>query len=386
MIPYARQVISEADIEAVARVLRSDYLTQGPVVPRLEAEAARFCGSRYAVAVNSGTSALHLAYLALGVGQGDRVWTSPITFAATANAALHCGATVEFVDIDSRTFNLSVECLEQKLIVAEREGTVPKLVVPVHLCGQSCDMAAIGRLAMRFGFRVVEDASHAFGAELDGSRVGAGRFSDATVFSFHPVKVITSGEGGMVATNSAEIARRVALLRSHGITRDPKEMERSSEEPWYYEQVALGFNYRMTDIHAALGLSQLSAVDGFLKRRRFLAQRYDLELVELPVTLQEPLPGSLSAHHLYVVRVPSDAARDRNEIAEHMRASGVAVNLHYIPVYRHPFYAARMKVKPDCPQAERYYEDAISLPMYAGLGEDQQSVTIAAIAEACRPK
>jgi len=370
MIPYGRQDISEADIQAVVDVLRSDFLTQGPAVPAFEQAVAGYCGAQHAVAVNSATSALHIACLALGVGPGDWVWTSPITFMASANCALYCGAQVDFVDIDPRTYNLSVECLAEKLAWAEQEGRLPKVVIPVHLCGQPCGMADIHALGLRYGFKIIEDASHAIGGRYKSEPIGNCRYSHITVFSFHPVKIITTGEGGMALTNYAQLARQMQLLRSHGITRDAAEMTQEPDGPWYYQQIALGFNYRMTDLQAALGLSQMQRLDTFVAQRHALAQRYDQLLADIPVITPWQHQDSYSGRHLYVIRIKlADIRKSQREIFEALRADGVGVNLHYIPVYLQPYYE-RMDFKAGhCPEAERYYAEAISLPMYPGLTE-----------------
>lgn len=383
MIPYGRQEITEADIEAVVGVLRSDYLTQGPVVPRFEQAVADYCGARHALTVNSATSALHIACLALGLGPGDWLWTSPITFVASANCALYCGARVDFVDIDPRTYNLCPEALERKLVQAQKEGALPKIVVPVHLCGQPCDMAAIHSLARRFGFRVIEDASHAIGGKYRGEPIGNGRYSDITVFSFHPVKIITTAEGGMALTNDAELAARMSLLRSHGITRDPAQMTHEADGPWYYQQIALGYNYRMTELQAALGLSQLDRLDDYVARRHALAQRYDQLLADLPVTIPWQAPDGYSGLHLYVVRInPEQTGRRHREIFEALRERGIGVNLHYIPVHTQPHYRQFGFSIGDFPEAERYYTEAISLPMYPALAEEQQRAVVEAMAAA----
>jgi len=380
MIPYGRQDISQDDIDAVVAVLRSDFLTQGPSVPAFEGAVAGYCGAAHAVAVNSATSALHLACLALGVGPGDEVWTTPVTFVASANCALYCGARVDFVDIDPRTYNMSVERLAEKLEGAREAGRLPKVVIPVHLCGQPCDMAGIRELSHRYGFSVIEDASHAIGGGYRGERIGNCRYSDITVFSFHPVKIVTTAEGGMVLTNDDALAKRVRLLRSHGITRDAEAMTRTPDGPWYYQQVALGFNYRMTDLQAALGVSQLRRIDGFVARRHELARRYDTLLAGLPVTTPWQHPDGHSGLHLYVIRLKlREIDRTRREVFEFLRAQGVGVNVHYIPVHTQPYYAG-MGFKPgDFPEAMRYYEEAISLPMFPKLTEAEQDVVIGAL-------
>lgn len=368
MIPYGRQSISEDDIQAVVDVLRSDYLTQGPAVPAFESAVASYCKAKHAVAVNSATSALHIACLALGVGPGDIVWTSPITFVASANCALYCGAQVDFVDIDPNTYNLSVEYLAQKLEVADKQGRLPKVVVPVHLSGQSCDMAAIFALSKRYGFKVIEDASHAIGGKYQDEPVGSCKFSDITIFSFHPVKIITTGEGGMVLTNNPMLAERMQLIRSHGITRDESKMTREPDGSWYYEQIDLGFNYRMTDIQAALGLSQLKCLDRFVAERWKIAQEYNEQLAQLPLKLPIQIPDSYSAYHLYIVRVQLEkVTRSHQKIFEGLREAGVGVNLHYIPVYRQPYYQQFGYEISAYPQAESYYKEAITLPIYPNL-------------------
>jgi UDP-4-amino-4,6-dideoxy-N-acetyl-beta-L-altrosamine transaminase len=385
MIPYGRQDISEADIQAVLEVLRSDFLTQGPAVPAFEKAVAGYCRAQHAVAVNSATSALHIACLALGVGHGDWVWTSPITFVASANCARYCGADVDFVDIDPRTYNMSVTRLAEKLARAATVGRLPKVVIPVHLCGQSCEMEAIYALSQQYGFLVLEDASHAIGGRYQGEPIGNGRYSDITVFSFHPVKIITTGEGGMALTNDPELAKRMARLRSHGITRDAAEMTHAPDGPWYYQQIDLGFNYRMTDFQAALGLSQMQRLDEYVAKRHALAARYDELLKDLPVTTPWQHADSYSGLHLYVIRLQLDVMKAcHREVFESLRTAGIGVNLHYIPVYRQPYYA-RSGFKPsDFPQAENYYAEAISLPMYPGLTETEQAQVVAVFKEVPR--
>ena len=376
MIPYGRQSIDGADIDAVVEVLKSDFLTQGPAIPRFEQAVADYCGAQHGVAVCNATAALHIACLALDLGPGDLLWTSPTTFVASANCGLYCGADVDFVDIDPMTYNMSVERLAEKLEAAERRGRLPKVVVPVHLCGQSADMRAIAELGRRYGFRIVEDASHAIGARYGNGPVGDCRYSDITVFSFHPVKIITTGEGGMATTNDAELAWKMRLLRSHGVTREPDRLQAQADGGWYYEQLALGFNYRMTDIQAALGCSQLQRIDGFLERRRDLASRYDEALAEMRLKRPWQQPESQSSWHLYVVRV--DPAVHASAFAG-LRERGVGVNLHYIPVPRQPYYRS-LGFDPACwPEAERYYSEAISLPLFAGLSNAEQDVVIDAV-------
>jgi UDP-4-amino-4,6-dideoxy-N-acetyl-beta-L-altrosamine transaminase len=374
IIPYGCQNITAADIDAVVEVLRSDFLTQGPIGGRFEQRVAEICGANHAVAVSSATSALHIACLALDVGPNDLVWTSAVTFVASANCARYCGAEVDFVDIDPRTYNMSVPRLEEKLEKAKLAGKLPKVVIPVHLCGQPCEMEAIHALSQQYGFHIIEDASHAIGASYKGQPIGNCQYSDITVFSFHPVKIITTGEGGMALTNSALLANRMTRLRSHGITRDAAEMTHAPDGLWYYQQIELGFNYRMTDIQAALGLSQVDRLSEYVKKRHEIAQRYDEMLKDFPVITPWSDPDGYSSFHLYVVRLtPGDFRTVQREVFERMWASGIRVNLHYIPLYRHPYYE-RMEFRPeDFPEAERYYQEAISLPIYPGLTEDQQA-------------
>ena len=377
MIPYGRQDISEADIQAVVAVLRSAFLTQGPCVPGFENAVAGYCGAQCAVAVNSATSALHIACLALGVGPGDMVWTSPVTFVASANCALYCGARVDFVDIDPRTYNLSVECLAEKLVQAEKSGCLPKVVIPVHLCGQPCDMAGIHALSQRYGFKIIEDASHAIGGMYRGEHIGNCRYSDVTVFSFHPVKIITTGEGGMALTNDPHLAKRMRLLRSHGISRDLADMTHAPDGPWYYQQIDLGFNYRMTDIQAALGISQMQRLDKFVVQRHTIAKKYDSLLSSLPVVIPWQHPDSYSGLHLYVIQLKlSEMETTHRAVFETLLAAGIGVNLHYIPVYRQPCYEALGFEAGYCPVAEQYYACAISLPIYPGLSEVQQDMVV----------
>jgi len=383
MIPYGRQTISEADIQAVIDVLRSDYLTQGPLVPLFEKAVANYCGAQYAFAVNSATSALHIACLALGVGKGDSVWTSPITFVASANCALYCGADVDFVDIDPRTYNLSTEKLAEKLDRAEQTGQLPKVVIPVHLCGQPCDMAGIYALSQRYGFKIIEDASHAIGGKYQNQPIGNCCYSDITVFSFHPVKIITTGEGGMALTNNAELAERLDRLRSHGITRDPAQMTHAPDGPWYYQQLELGFNYRMTDLQAALGLSQMQHLDEFVSKRHALSQRYDALLADLPIITPWQHPDSYSGLHLYVIRLQlNEINASHRAVFDALRAAGIGVNIHYIPVYRQPYYEKIGFKAGYCLEAEKYYAEAISLPMYPALTEAQQEYVVIKLQEA----
>jgi UDP-4-amino-4,6-dideoxy-N-acetyl-beta-L-altrosamine transaminase len=380
MIPYSRQDITTADIDAVVAVLKSDFLTQGPMVPRFEEAVARHVGARHALAVNSATSALHMACLALGLGPGDWLWTTPITFVASANCALYCGAQVDFVDIDPLTYNLCPRALEHKLEQAAASGRLPKVVVPVHLCGQPCDMQAIHALSQKYGFRVIEDASHAIGGRYRGEFIGNGRYSDITVFSFHPVKIITTAEGGMALTNNAQLAEKMALLRSHGITRDPEQMTQVPDGPWYYQQIALGFNYRMTELQAALGLSQMDRLEDYVARRQAIAIRYARLLADLPLTLPWQHPNSYSAWHLYVMRLQlNHTSLTHRQVFEALRAKDILVNLHYIPIHTQPHYQQMGFKQGDFPQAEQYYREAISLPMHVNLTNEDQDTVINAL-------
>lgn len=377
MIPYGRQDISQADIDAVSAVLRSDFLTQGPAVPRFEAAVADWANAVYGVAVNSATSALHIACLALDLGPGDRLWTSPITFVASANCGLYCGATVDFVDIDPETYNMSPVRLEEKLIAAEKSGTLPKVIVPVHMCGQSCDMETIGSLARAYGVAVIEDASHAIGGRWQGGPVGNCAHSDITVFSFHPVKIITTAEGGLATTNKPDLAARMDRLRSHGITRDPMLMTHIPDGPWYYQQIDLGLNYRLTEMQAALGLSQMDRLEKFVAHRHLLAERYDAALAGLPLTTPWRHPDSYSAFHLYIIAL-DDPTRHRTTF-DALRAKGIGVNLHYIPVHLQPYYRNMGFASGDFPASEDYYHRAISIPIFATMQEAQQDLVIRAL-------
>ena len=384
MIPYGRQNINQADIDAVVEVLRSDFLTQGPVVTEFEKAVVAYCNAKHAVAVNSATSALHIACLVLGVGKGDLVWTSPITFVASANCALYCGAEVDFVDIDPQTYNLSVDRLKEKLILAEKAGRLPKVVIPVHLCGQPCDMEGIHALSQQYGFKIIEDASHAIGGRYKDEPVGNCQYSDITVFSFHPVKIITTGEGGIALTNNNQLAKSMRHLRSHGITTDPADMHpRPERELWNYQQINLGYNYRMTDIQAALGLSQMQRVNDFVSMRHTIATRYNQMLSALPVVQPWQHPDSYSSFHLYVIRLKLDEiSKTHRGVYEMLRTAGVLVNLHYIPVYRQPYYEQMGFSAGYCAEAEQYYSEAISLPMYPGLTEQQQDYVVSALENA----
>ncbi len=377
MIPYGRQEITQDDIDAVVEVMRSDFITQGPMVPKFEQAVADYCGAQYAVAVSSGTAALHTACLAMDLGPGDWLWTSPITFVASANCGLYCGAQVDFVDVDPRTHNISVAALAAKLEHSESRGVLPKVVVPVHFAGQSCDMREIHALADQYGFRVLEDASHGLGGRYLDAQVGSCRYSDAAVFSFHPVKSITTGEGGMIVTNDERLAETARRMRTHGITRDPTSMVNESSGPWYYEQIALGFNYRITDIQAALGISQLQRLDSYVAKRHEIAECYDAALHALPLELPHRLEGVYSSMHLYVVRLNSrQIKQSHKEVFEALRERGVGVNLHYIPVPSQPFYRALGFSLEDYPNAARYYGEALTLPMYPTLTEEHQETVV----------
>jgi UDP-4-amino-4,6-dideoxy-N-acetyl-beta-L-altrosamine transaminase len=380
MIPYGRQDINADDIAAVVRVLESDFITQGPAVPAFEARVAELCGVRHACAVSSATAALHVACLALGLGPGDLLWTSPITFVASANVGMMCGADVDFIDVDPDTLCMSADALEARLSEAARGGRLPKIVMPVHFAGQSADMARIRQLSEQYGFFVVEDGSHAIGARYGQRQVGSCEYSEVCVFSFHPVKIVTTGEGGVATTNDSRLAERMGLLRSHGITRDSSLMEGEPDGPWYYQQLMLGFNYRMTDIQAALGSSQISRLDAYVARRNAIADWYDAALRDLPLVLPRRVNANLSAVHLYPVQVAEHAGRDRLSLFNALRADGIGVNVHYIPVHLQPFWRRRGFTPGYCPAAENYYRRALSLPMYPGLGETQ----LASIASSLR--
>ena len=373
MIPYGRQDINQQDINAVVEVLKSDFLTQGPQVPAFEQAIIDACDAKYAVAVNSATSALHIACLALGLGNDDWLWTTPNTFVASANCALYCGAKVDFVDIDPRTYNLCAKQLEKKLIAAQKVGKLPKIVIPVHFSGQSCDMQAIHELAKKYGFSIIEDASHAIGGKYKGEPIGNSRYSDITVFSFHPVKIVTTAEGGMAVTNNAKLAEQLDLLRSHGITRDEELMTKAADGPWYYQQIELGYNYRMTELQAALGLSQMQRLEAFVIKRHELASRYDNLLHDLPITLPWQHPDSYSARHLYVIRLQLEQINITHlDVFNALRAAGIQANLHYIPVHMQPYYQKMGFASGQFPEAEKYYKEAISIPLFSAMTEGQQ--------------
>ena len=382
MIPYGKQDINRMDIEAVVKVLQSDFLTQGPKIPAFEQCVVDFVGSKYGCAVNSATSALHVACLALGLGRDDELWTSPNTFVASANCGLYCGARVNFVDVDPQTYNMCPEKLEQRLIEAKKIGKLPKIVVPVHLCGQSCDMERIFRLSKTYGFKVIEDASHAIGGKYSGSAIGSCKYSDITVFSFHPVKIVTTAEGGVAVTNDKHLYEKMKLFRTHGITRDEEAMQGVPDGPWYYEQVDLGYNYRMTELQAALGLSQMTRLEEFVTTRNRLARRYDEKLKELPIVLPFQSENTYSSFHLYVIRLNLEIVRkSQKQIFQELRDKDIGVNLHYIPVHIHPYYQAMGFKIGDFPEAEKYYREAISIPIFHGMKIGQQDLVIRAINE-----
>ena len=382
-IPYGRQDINQNDIDAVTKVLRSDFLTQGPTVPAFEKAIADYCGAQNAVAVNSATSALHIACLSLDVGPGDLVWTTPSTFVASANCAIHCGATVDFVDIDPRSYNLSVDRLAEKLVLAKKTSNLPKVVIPVHLCGQPCDMARIHALSQQYDFKIIEDASHAIGGKYKYEPIGNCRYSDITVFSFHPVKIITTGEGGMAVTNDTALAKHMRLLRSHGISSSLEDMQpRPSKEVWNYQQVDLGFNYRLTDIQAVLGMSQMRRLDEFVTKRHIIAKRYDQQLSTLPLLTPWQHEAGYSSYHLYVIRLQLDEInKTQHQVYDELSARKLGINLHYIPVYRQPYYEKMGFKAGYCPQAEQYYSEAISIPLYPTMSEAQQDKVVSIIRE-----
>jgi len=381
MIPYGKQDINQRDIDAVIEVLSSDWLTQGPKVPAFEQAIADKCQAKFAIAVNSATSALHIANLALNVGKGDIVWTSPITFVASANCALYCGAKVDFVDIDLSTGNLSIQALQEKLISAKNNNCLPKVVIAVHLAGQSCDMAAIFKLSQQYHFNIIEDASHAIGGQYQNTPIGSCQYSDITVFSFHPVKIVTSAEGGIALTNNAEIAKNMGLYRSHGITADPNDMTEPSHGPWYYQQLALGYNYRMTDLQAALGLSQLNRLEEFIETRNTLAHYYDQAFCQSTIAPLMPTENCLSAYHLYVILLPEADSEKHKQAIITLRAQGIFAQVHYIPVHLQPYYQNFGFKQGDFPHAEQYYQRAISLPLYPQLTQQEQDYIIEKVKE-----
>jgi len=377
MIPYGKQSINQEDINAVINVLKSDFLTQGPMVPLFEKVVSEYCKVNYAVSTNSATSALHLACLALSLSPGDWLWTTPISFVASANCGLYCGAQIDFVDIDPETYNMSIDSLKHKLIDAELHGKLPKVIIPVHFSGQSCDMRAIYALSKKYGFKIIEDASHAIGGKYRNINIGSCKYSDITVFSFHPVKIITTGEGGMATTNDEKLASKMRRLSSHGITRIPNQMTHLPDGPWYYQQIDLGFNYRMNDIQAALGVSQMNRIDNYINKRQDIAGHYDRELSELPITTPQQSDDSRSSYHLYVIRLQCEfLKKNHSQIFQSLRDEGIGVNLHYIPIHTQPYYKNLGFGEADFPQAELYYKEAISLPIYPTLDKCQQNGVI----------
>lgn len=381
-IPYGRQDINQADIQSVIEVLQSDFLTQGLAINRFEQAVADYCGVKYAIAVSSATAALHIACLAIDLGDDDYLWTSPNTFVASANCGLYCGAKVDFVDIDPRTYNLSIDELSQKLANAAKQEYLPKVLVPVHFAGQSCEMDKIAALSQQYKFKVIEDASHAIGGKYQGKAIGCCEFSDLAVFSFHPVKIITTGEGGMVLTNREDLYEKLIRLRSHGITRNPDLIQGESHGAWYYQQLELGFNYRMTDIQAALGASQMQRLDDFIARRQFLVQRYNHLLQDLPITLPYQHPDTESSWHLYVIRLQIDKiSKSHRQVFDQLRQAAIGVNLHYIPVHTQPYYQNLGFAWGDFPESEGHYKNAISIPLYYGLSEQEQDRVIGSLQE-----
>ena len=371
MIPYSRQNINEDDIRSVVDILKSDYLTQGPVTPEFEKQINNYTGSKYSVAVVNASSALHLACLALEVGSKDIVWTSPISFVASANCALYCGATIDFVDIDQKTYNISIEALKNKLEIAKKNNALPKVIIPVHLSGQSCEMEDIFNLSKQYGFKIVEDASHAIGGEYKSSKIGSCEFSDIAVFSFHPVKIITTCEGGVCTTNDKELYKKIYRLRSHGIVRNPEEFVNKSHGQWYYEQINLGYNYRLNDLQSALGINQLKRIDSFIDERHKIAKKYN-DLFRKINYIKTPYqnPNSYSTYHLYIIRIDSGSESSRKRVFEKLRNSGFFVNIHYIPIYLQPYYNKYFSEK-DFPNSNSYYSEAISIPIYPGLKDSE---------------
>jgi UDP-4-amino-4,6-dideoxy-N-acetyl-beta-L-altrosamine transaminase len=380
VIPYGKHEVNQSDIDAVVKILQSEFLTQGPLVPKFEKIVSQYCQADYGVAVNSATSALHLACLALGLSKGDYLWTSPITFVASANCGLYCGADIDFVDIDPKTYNMSPAKLESKLIQAKEKGQLPKIVIPVHFCGQSCDMEAIYELSKKYGFFVIEDASHAIGGKYQDKPIGNCQYSDVTVFSFHPVKIITTGEGGMAVTNNKSLAKEMALLRSHGITHDSNLMTKPKDGQWFYQQINLGFNYRLTDIQAALGVNQMQRLNTNIKKRQEIVNNYNVALKELPITIPFQHANCSSSFHLYIIRLSvKDSSLSHKNLFDQLRTQGIGVNLHYIPVHTQPYYQELGFKHGDFPESELYYQEAISLPIFPTLNKSQQEHVVSTL-------
>ena len=380
MIPYGKQDINQDDIDEVVKVLQSDYLTQGPMVPLFEKKVSEYCGAQFGVAVNSATSALHIACLALGLGEGDILWTSPNTFVASANCGLYCGATIDFVDIDTRTYNLCAEALEEKLIQARQQNRLPQIVIPVHFAGQSCDMQRIHALSLEYGFKIIEDASHAIGAQYLDKPIGGCQYSDITIFSFHPVKIVTTAEGGLATTNQPGLAEKMQLLRSHGVTRDANLITKEAEGAWYYQQVDLGFNYRMTELQAALGVSQMARLDSFIAKRTYFANRYVTLLKNLPIIIPYQAKYAQSSFHLYPILIDADrVGKSRKFVFDTLRENGVGVNVHYIPVHTQPFYQNLGFRQGNFPKAENYYHQTISIPVFHAMTDQQQESVVSVL-------
>tara|TARA_B100000287_G_scaffold432797_1_gene492964 strand:- start:142 stop:1305 length:1164 start_codon:yes stop_codon:yes gene_type:complete len=382
MIPYGKQDISREDIEEVVGALKSDFLTQGPLIPKFEESISKYTNSKYCAAVNSATSALHIACLALGIGKKDIVWTSPITYVASANAALYCGAEIDFVDIDPDNFNMCPVMLEEKLIKAKTKNCLPKAVIPVHLAGQSCNMQKISKIAKKYNVKIIEDASHAIGGFYKNSPIGSCKYSDIAVFSFHPVKIITTGEGGAITTNNRKIYEKIEMLRTHGVTRNRSFMKNKPHGDWYYEQLMLGFNYRITDIQAALGLSQMKRLKEFIQKRNDIAENYNNLLKNKNLILPSISSDCLSAFHLYVIRIKNYDKNIRKKIFDFLRSEKIGVNIHYMPIYKQPFYENKFGASYSLDNAEKYYSSAISIPMYPKLTKADQKIVADKILEA----
>lgn len=378
MIPYGKHHITDDDIDEVVKVLKSDFITQGPKIPEFEEMIKKYTGAKYAIAVNSATSALHIACKALALGKGDILWTSPITFVASANCALYCNAQIDFVDINPETYNLCPIALEKKLVQAKKDNKLPKIVIPVHLAGQSCDMNRIYELSQEYSFKIIEDASHAIGGKYKNEPIGQSRYSDITIFSFHPVKIITSAEGGMAITNNFELAEKMELLRTHGITRNNSLMKRIPDGPWYYEQIDLGFNYRMSDIHAALGISQMKRIDEYIEKRHNIVEKYNTSFQGLPIKTPFQTQDTFSSFHLYIIRIENilENTSKLKKFHMHLINKKIGVNLHYIPLHIQPYYREMGFKMGDFPQAEKYYREAVSLPIYPNLTEENQNIVI----------